>query len=116
MILVVGGFNMETDRLGSTEFLVLNSSEFWVQMAPLPFPWDSGTHGIVGVTIDNVVMLLGGASGTYVDRVVQYAAQDHMWVGLEHNINMTRRRYVHAVSVVTLQQVSEACSEVTSRP
>ena len=88
---------------------MVESSSQWTQMAPLPPPWDTGTHGIVGVTMDNVALLLGGAAGQYVDRVVQYDREQQRWVGVEQNINMTRARYLHAVSVVDINILSNLC-------
>ena len=113
VLIVAGGYNKGVS-LGSTEFLVVNSSQQWIQMAPLPPPWDSGVHGIVAVTIDNVVLLLGGDADRIVDRVVQYDSEAQRWVGLEHNINMTRPRHYHAVSVIDFQQVRVVCQPYTS--
>ena len=113
VLIVAGGYNKGIS-LGSTEFLVVNSSQQWIQMAPLPPPWDSGVHGIVAVTIDNVVLLLGGDAARIVDRVVRYDRDRQLWVGLEQNINMTRARHNHAVSVIDLEQVSQNCQPSTS--
>ena len=119
VLVVAGGYN-KAIKLGSTEFLVVNSSHQWVEMAPLPPPWDSGVHGIVGVTIDNVVLLLGGDADRIVDRVVQYDRVHQLWVGLEQNVNMSRARHNHAVSVIDFEQVRDIChpfpSSSTDRP
>ena len=113
VLLVAGGYSKGIS-LGSTEFLVLNSSQPWIEMVPLPPPWDAGVHGIVGVTIDNVVLLLGGDTDRIVDRVVQYDSEGQRWVGLESNINMTRARHNHAVSVIDFQQVRDLCLPTTT--
>ena len=113
-VLIVAGGYSKGISLGSTEFLVVNSSQPWIEMVPLPPPWDAGVHGLVGVTIDNVVLLLGGDAGRIVDRVVQYDSEGQLWVGLEHNVNMTRARHYHAVSVIDFNQVRELCQPSTS--
>ena len=102
--MVAGGFSNDLSKLESTEFLVLNSRPTWVQMAPLPAPWNTGTVGIVGVTVDNVVLLLGGEAELYVDRMVQY--EDQRWVGVGQNLNMTLARSEHAVSVIDIDLVT----------
>ena len=102
--MVAGGFSNDLSKLESTEFLVLNSRPTWVQMAPLPAPWNTGTVGIVGVTVDNVVLLLGGEAELYVNRMVQY--EDQRWVGVGQNLNMTLARSEHAVSVIDIDLVT----------